>query len=89
MPILQSAKKRVRQNDRQREVNDRRRRSLKETVKAVEEEILHKKKDEATALVPKMYKAIDKAVKGGVLKKNTAARKKSRLSKKIAGITAQ
>jgi small subunit ribosomal protein S20 len=89
MPILKSAKKRVRINDRQRVVNDRRRRSLKETVKVVEEEILHKNKDAANKLLPKMHKAIDKAVKSGVLKKNTAARKKSRISKSITSIVAQ
>ena len=34
--------------------------------------------------LPKAYQAIDKAVKRGVIKKNTAARMKSRLSKKVA-----
>ncbi|MCF7815897.1 MAG: 30S ribosomal protein S20, partial [Candidatus Pacebacteria bacterium] len=35
---------------------------------------------EAEALMPTVYKAIDKAEKRGVIKKNTAARKKSRLT---------
>ena len=35
--------------------------------------------NEAEALVPKAYKAIDKAAKVRVIEKNTAARKKSRL----------
>ena len=34
--------------------------------------------------LPKAYQAIDKAVKRGVIKKNTAARMKSRLSKKVS-----
>ncbi len=34
----------------------------------------------ATKILPTAYKAIDKAMKIGVIKKNTAARKKSRLA---------
>ncbi len=34
----------------------------------------------------KAYKAVDKAAKKGIIKKNTAARKKSQLAKKIAVI---
>ena len=36
--------------------------------------------DEVTDLLSKAYKAIDKAAKRGVIKKNTASRKKSRLA---------
>lgn len=32
------------------------------------------------------YKAIDKAAKKGIIKKNTAARKKSKLAKKISSL---
>ncbi len=42
-----------------------------------------KKTKEAEALIPKAYKALDKAAKTGVIKKNAAARKKSRLMKLI------
>jgi ribosomal protein S20 len=38
-----------------------------------------KKIDEAQKLVPKLQQAIDKAQKRGLIKKNTASRKKSRL----------
>ena len=37
-------------------------------------------KTEAEKLLPKAYQAIDKAAKRGIIKKNTAARKKSRLT---------
>lgn len=40
-----------------------------------------KKIKEAEALVPKAYKTLDKAAKTGVIKKNAASRKKSRLMK--------
>ena len=39
-----------------------------------------KDKKGAQELLPKVYKSIDKAQKRGVIKKNTAARKKSRAS---------
>ncbi len=37
--------------------------------------------EEAKKLLPQVYKLLDKAVKGGLIKKNTAARKKSRISR--------
>ena len=40
-----------------------------------------KKKVEAKKLLPSAYSVIDKAAKRGVIKKNTASRKKARLSK--------
>ena len=36
------------------------------------------------AKLPDAYQAIDKALKRGVIKKNTAARMKSRLARKVA-----
>ncbi len=38
-------------------------------------------KEEAKEMLPQSMRAIDKAAKRGIIKKNTAARKKSRLSK--------
>jgi len=39
-----------------------------------------KKTDEAKAFFPKVQKALDKAAKKGILKKNASSRKKSRLA---------
>lgn len=39
--------------------------------------------DEAKKLLPEIYKALDKGAKEGVIKKNTASRKKSRIAKAI------
>lgn len=39
-----------------------------------------KKLDEAKKLLPRLYQAIDKAVKNNVIKKNAGSRKKSRLT---------
>ena len=41
------------------------------------------KKTEALKIIPQIYKALDKAAKHGVIKKNTASRKKSRLTKAV------
>jgi ribosomal protein S20 len=45
-----------------------------------------KKKDEARKALSLAYKALDKAVKTGLLKANTASRKKSRLSRVVKNI---
>jgi len=39
--------------------------------------------EEAKKLLPKVYKLLDKAAKTGLIKKNTASRKKSRITKAI------
>jgi small subunit ribosomal protein S20 len=82
MPITKSAKKAMRGSLRKKAVNDRRKRTMKEIIKKIEK-IVKTDKKEATKLLPVAYKAIDKAVKTGVIKKNNAARKKSRLSRLV------
>jgi small subunit ribosomal protein S20 len=79
MPIIQSAKKALRSSARKYAVNLRRTRAMKESVKEVRE-LSAKAGKEALASLSKAYKAIDKAAKRGVIKKNTASRMKSRLS---------
>ena len=80
MPITQSAKKALRGSLRKKLVNDRRKKALKESVKEVEKLAKTDTKG-AKALLSKAYSAIDKAAKKGVIKKNTASRKKARLSR--------
>lgn len=81
MPITKSARKAHRVATRKRAVNDRTKKTLKEGAKAVEKLVAAKKYDEAKKSLPAAYSAIDKAAKKGVIKKNTASRKKARLSK--------
>ena len=57
-------------------------------VKQFETLIADKKNDEAQAMIPELYKAIDKAVKRGVIKANTGSRKKSRLIARLQKTTA-
>ena len=65
---------------RKKAVNDRRKRAVKEVVKKIEKTVKTDVK-EAGKMLSLAYQAIDKAVKNGTLKKNTAARKKSRLAR--------
>lgn len=59
---------------------------MRALIKQVKELIKEKKKEEALKLLPEIYKAIDKTAKRGIIKKNTASRKKSRLTKSIQKI---
>ncbi len=81
MPIKASAKKEIRKAKKRRIMNLQRAKTMKETLKKAQKIILSGKKDEAKKLISSAYQAIDKAVKRGIIKKNAAARKKSRLMK--------
>ncbi|MBI4120858.1 MAG: 30S ribosomal protein S20 [Parcubacteria group bacterium] len=81
MPITRGAKKAIRASERKRVFNDRRRRAMKEVLKSIRKAATGKNSTEAQKLLSEAYKAIDKAAKRGIIKKNNAARKKSRLVK--------
>ncbi|MBC8465277.1 MAG: 30S ribosomal protein S20 [Parcubacteria group bacterium] len=83
MPITRSAKKAVKTSATKKTFNDRRRRAMREAVKSVRASVKDNSAESAAKLSD-AYKAIDKAAKRGVIKKNTAARKKSRLAATIA-----
>ncbi len=80
MPITQSAKKAIRGSLRKKGFNDRRKRVMKEIIKKVEK-IVKTDKKEAEKMLSSAFQAIDKAAKSGVIKKNNASNKKSRLSR--------
>lgn len=80
MPITKSAKKALRGSARKRAYNLERKTVLKQTMKKITKLVATKKTDEARKLLPEAQKIIDKAEKTGILKKNTAARKKSRIA---------
>ena len=84
MATSKSGKKSVQQAARRRVFNVRRQRAMKDAVKAVETFVAKKDTKNANAALPEAYKSIDKAVKRGVIKKNTAARKKSRLARAVS-----
>jgi len=86
MPITKSAKKALKQNRKKRVFNVKRISKMRSLIKESRILINDKKKEEALKILPQVYKAIDKASKRGVIKKNTANRKKSRLTKAIESI---
>lgn len=79
MPITSSAKKALRASKRKRVFNLKRKNDMQSVVKQYKKLVAAKNTDEAQKLIPKLQQAIDKAAKRGVIKKNTASRKKSRL----------
>jgi small subunit ribosomal protein S20 len=87
MAITKSGKKAHRQSLVKKVYNDRRINKVKEVVKAVRTNIAGKNKSVAVAELKNAYQALDKAAKRGVIKKGTAARRKSRLAKAIAKLS--
>ncbi len=84
MPIKQAAKKALRQSFKHQERNLTYHNKIKDLIKKVRNLVSQKKTNEAKALLSETYQALDKAAKVGVIKKNTAARKKSRITKLIS-----
>jgi len=82
-PVTKSAKKALRQNIKRRAKNRRAKENLKNLIKKMRAFVAGKKMDEAKKLLPELYKTLDKAAKTGLIKKNTASRKKSRIAKLI------
>ncbi|MBU6490998.1 30S ribosomal protein S20 [Patescibacteria group bacterium] len=80
MAITSSAKKAIRSSKKKRVFNLRRKAALYDATKALTKAIIAKDVSGAEKLLPAAYAAIDKAKKRGVVKSNTAARKKSRLA---------
>ncbi len=79
MPITKGAHKANRSSKRKHVFNVRRKTTMNDTVKKLRKLVEAGNKDEAQKMLPTAYKAIDKAAKRGVIKANTASRKKSRL----------
>jgi small subunit ribosomal protein S20 len=82
MAITKNAKKAHRASLKKHVFNVRRKRALTDAVKVVKKAIVTDTKEAEKSLAA-AYQAIDKAAKGGVIKKNAASRKKSRLAKAI------
>jgi len=83
MPTTKSAQKALRQNKRRRARNLKQSRSLKDEIKALKKLMAKKDKKGANEVLPKVYKSLDKAAKTNLIKKNNAARLKSRLTKAV------
>ena len=83
MAITKSAKKAIRQSERRRENNLFYKNKIKQLIKKAKVFATQKNEKEALALLPEIYSILDKAAKKGVIKKNNASRRKSRLTKLI------
>jgi small subunit ribosomal protein S20 len=86
MPITRGAKKALRSSHRKRVFNVVRRDKVTRSLKSLKKLIAEKKSKEAMIVMREVQKALDKAVKERTLNKNTASRRKSRLSKMIKKI---
>ncbi len=86
MPIIKSAKKRVKQAEVRRQRNYPLRSLLKTNVKKVLLAAAKGSKEEAEKLLPIAYKTIDTAAKKNIIHRKNADNKKSRLARVIASI---
>ena len=82
MPNIKSAKKRVLVNDANRLENIKVKKAYREAVKAFEAAVANG--ENAEELYKKAVSEVDKAWSKGVLKRNTADRKKARFAKLLA-----
>jgi small subunit ribosomal protein S20 len=79
----QSALKRHRQSLKLKALNQSNRHKLKTQMRKLRAAIDTGKQDEAKTILPSTFSLIDKSVQKGVIKKNTARRYKSRLTKSV------
>jgi small subunit ribosomal protein S20 len=83
-----SALKRVRQTERRTMVNRIRKTRLRHQIRTIRRLLAHKDANGAEAAMPKTFSLVDRSAKWGIIKKNTAARYKSRLVKRLRSIAA-
>jgi small subunit ribosomal protein S20 len=83
MPNHKSAEKRVRQNEKRRDINRGNRGRLRTGIKKLRAALESGGAGSAQELLPQTVSLIDKAVQKGVLHRNAAARYKSRLTLRV------
>lgn len=83
MANTKSAIKRIRSSERKRKVNQVHRSRARTYVKSARSLIAAGQLDEAEAMAMQALRALDKAAQKGVIHKNNAARRKSRLMKQL------
>ena len=88
MPNIKSAKKRVKIIEKKTLTNNMIKSAYKSAVKKFEQAVAAGNKAEATTLMSEATKKVDQACTKGVIVKNTAARKKSLLAKKLNAMNA-
>lgn len=78
-----SALKRARQTERRTEVNRQARSRLRHAIRAMRRALTGKDGKAVNELLPATFSVIDRAAKSGLIKKNTAARYKSSMHKRV------
>jgi small subunit ribosomal protein S20 len=81
-----SALERVRQTQRRTEFNQRNKTRLRHQIRAMRKLLSEKNASGALALLPDTFSIIDRSAKLGVIKKNTAARYKSKLHLRVKSL---
>ena len=84
MPNTKSAIRRVRRVKKQTQVNRIRKSKYKNAVKQMETYLKAKEKEKAKKYFSKLQSILMQVAKSGIISKNTASRKISRISKKIS-----
>jgi len=86
MPNIKSAKKRVLTNARKEDENKKVESRMNNSIKKLEKLVKNGEKEESTKELTVTLKNIDKAENIGLIKKNNASRKKSRLTKLVNNV---
>lgn len=80
--------KRVRMAERRTAINRSRKTRLRHQIRAIRRLLDQKNGEAATKMVPATFSLVDRAAKWGIIKRNTAARYKSRLTVRLRNLTA-
>lgn len=80
------ARKRIRRNERRKIINGARVSRIRTFVKQVETALASGNKDEARAALQQVQPELARGVAKGVMHKNTASRKLSRLTKRVSAL---
>ena len=83
-----SALKRVRQTERRTEVNRKNKSRLRHQIRAMRRALTAKDAKVAGGLLAATFSIIDRSAKSGIIKKNTAARYKSKLHLRVKALAA-
>lgn len=89
MPNHKSAEKRDRQSKKRNLINSANRTRLRTQIKKLRAAIAEGNTTDAQALLPVTVSALDKSIQKGILKRNTAARHKSRLTQHVNAMAAK
>ena len=84
MPNTKSAIRRVRRVKKQTQVNRIRKSKYRNAIKKMETLLKAKEKDEAKKYFSKFQSILMQVAKSGIINRNTASRKISRISKKLS-----